>query len=95
MGVQAHERQDELFELRRANRMMLHALTCAICGDAADWHEAEQILADLATDPRMASNIHAAIQAAPELKDRSATVLGVVRTTLGLPLHETDLALAE
>ena len=86
MGVQAHERRDELEELRRANRMMLEALTGAVCGDTADHHVAEHLLADLASDPRVASRIQAIIEddSREHMLDGSQIVIDAVRTTLGV-----------
>ena len=86
MGIQAQERRDELEELRRANRLMLEALTGAVCGDTADRHVAEHLLADLASDPRVASRIQAIIEddSRPNTFDGSQVVLDAVRTTLGV-----------
>jgi len=62
MGIQAKERQDELFDLRLEKRQLLLALTLSICGSAQDKKEAKTILMELASDPAMAKAVMGALE---------------------------------
>ena len=57
MGIQAKERQEELFDLRREKRQLLYALTLSICGSESEKREAKITLLDLASTPGMASAV--------------------------------------
>lgn len=98
MGTQAHERQDELFDLRFKNRCLLHALILATCGDDRDRKQARIELEELATDPLMAKNVISAFDI-PEMNTAkyagfTSDVLAVARLTLGLPPAEPASAAA-
>ena len=57
MGIQARERQDELFDLRHERRMLLCALALSLCGDQKDRAEAMVTLQDFAKEPVLAKAI--------------------------------------
>lgn len=57
MGIQARDRQDELFDLRHERRMLLCALTLSLCGDSKDRAEAKVTLLEFAKDPALAKHI--------------------------------------
>lgn len=66
MGIQAHERQDELFDLRYERRQLLYALTLAICGGPPEQAAARVKLTEFARDPSMAKFVLASLEGAPE-----------------------------
>ena len=92
MGTQAHERQDELFDLRSKNRRLLHALILSTCGDDQDRKLARIELMEISTDPLMAKHVISAFSI-PEMNTAKYAgftdeVLAAARLTLGLPQAE-------
>lgn len=89
MGFQAHERQDELFDLRSKNRRLLHALILAIAGDPCDMKQARIEMLEIASDPLMARNVISALSP-PEMNAAKYAgftdeVLAAARMTMGMP----------
>lgn len=87
MGIQAKERQDELFDLRVERRRLLLALALAICGSAQEQKEARVILLDLAAEPAMGKILVDAIGGAPEKFVDYADVLEMAKRNSAPAIH--------
>ena len=78
MGIQAKDRQDQLFEFRINQGQLLLALSLALCGTAPEMREAESMLLDFASDPLTARIIRRAIS--DELASGNELLTKVVTT---------------
>lgn len=72
MGIQAKERQDELFDLRHDRRRLLVALALALTGDPPDVKAALITLTEMASDPAMAKVVLSVLETRP---DKFATMM--------------------
>lgn len=93
MGVQAHERQDELFDLRSKNSRLLIAMMMMVCGNGAEQSEGRTILREMANDPLMAKNVVRVLEnlsTPPEEGSFAEDILHAANFTLG-----RDIAIRE
>ena len=83
MGIQAKDRQDQLFEVRIHQSQLFHAVALAMTGSPVDARVAEGILIDLASDPLCARILLRSIpDDIAEKSDVLIRVIGVARRAL-------------
>lgn len=91
MGIQARERQDELFDLRVEKRQLLYALTLAICGVPAEKVKAKTMLADMASDPAMAKHVIAAFDGSPQSFEDFEDIRRSAMQAVSPPRHQVPV----